>query len=212
MIRLILVRHGNTFEKDQTPVQVGARTDLPLTEKGRRQAEAMARFLKVENILPAAIYRGPLKRQIETAQIIGNPFRLKDIEEPVLTEIDYGPWEGFSAEEIQSKWPREYGEWTEKAVWAEGIFGGEPPLLAIEKWVSDLKKTHLPGSTIVGVSSNGLIRYFYALAKKQWEHLVQTRQMETLKVKTGHFSELFLFEDRLEINRWNASPQSNQLV
>jgi len=191
---------------------VGARTDLPLTEKGRQQAEAMACFLKAENIFPAAIYRGPLKRQIETAQIIGNPFRLTSIEEPVLTEIDYGLWEGLSAQEIQSKWPREYVEWTEKALWAEEIFGGKPPLPKIEKWVSRLIKTHLPGETVVGVSSNGLIRYFYAFLKQKWDRLVQERQMETLKIKTGHFCELFLFEDRIEITRWNGSPQLHQML
>jgi probable phosphoglycerate mutase len=33
--RIIIARHGNTFTKDQTPLRVGARTDLPLVETER---------------------------------------------------------------------------------------------------------------------------------------------------------------------------------
>jgi len=208
MIRLILVRHGNTFETGQIAVQIGARTDMPLTEKGRKQAGDIARFLQMEQIHPAAIYRGPLKRQIETAQIIGKPFRLEGIAESVLTEIDYGTWEGLEAESIRSKWPSEYSEWAASARWAERIFGGDHPLPAIERWIDHLKKTHQSGDTIIGVSSYGLIRYFYALWKNHWDFLVSKKQIETLKVKTGHFCELLLLEDGVEIRKWNESPQS----
>ena len=37
-IRLILVRHGNTFEAGQKCVKVGSKTDMPLTAQGLRQA------------------------------------------------------------------------------------------------------------------------------------------------------------------------------
>ena len=37
MIRLIVVRHGNTFNKGDVILRVGARTDLPLTAEGMRQ-------------------------------------------------------------------------------------------------------------------------------------------------------------------------------
>ena len=33
--RIIIARHGNTFTKDQTPLRVGAGTDLPLVETER---------------------------------------------------------------------------------------------------------------------------------------------------------------------------------
>ena len=31
MTTLVVIRHGNTFEADEEPRRVGARTDLPLT-------------------------------------------------------------------------------------------------------------------------------------------------------------------------------------
>ncbi len=135
---------------------------------------------------------------------------MEDRFESVLTEIDYGAWEGLSSEEIASQWPREYADWTEKSAWAEDIFEGTPPLSAIEEWIACLKNTHRPGETVLGVSSNGLIRFFYALSKQEWDRLSQERQMEALKVKTGHFCELLLGDRNLEIKRWNASPQSIQ--
>ena len=62
MIRLILMRHGNTFEAGQTPVQVGTRTDLPLTAQGLAQAKEMLNYLTAEGISPEAIFAGKLKR------------------------------------------------------------------------------------------------------------------------------------------------------
>ncbi|MCL4553141.1 MAG: histidine phosphatase family protein, partial [Candidatus Marsarchaeota archaeon] len=92
MIRLFLLRHGNTFETGQTPVQIGAKTDLPLTNKGREQAAAFAQFM-TQLPTPAAIYAGSLKRQIETAQIVAQALHaetLLHLNEEALTEIDYG--------------------------------------------------------------------------------------------------------------------------
>ena len=43
---LLLARHGNTFEKGDKVVWVGARTDIPLTAKGRDQAAALAAGLQ----------------------------------------------------------------------------------------------------------------------------------------------------------------------
>ncbi|HAO37083.1 MAG TPA: histidine phosphatase family protein, partial [Hyphomonas sp.] len=38
MARLIIVRHGNTFDKGDTVTRVGGRTDLPLSASGLAQA------------------------------------------------------------------------------------------------------------------------------------------------------------------------------
>ena len=52
MITLVIARHGNTFESGETPRRVGARTDLPLTEKGRQQAQAIGHYLKEHDLIP----------------------------------------------------------------------------------------------------------------------------------------------------------------
>lgn len=208
-IRLILARHGNTFEAAETPVQVGARTDKALTAHGREQARRFAECLKSAGIIPAAIYAGTLKRQIETAQIVARKLHAEDrlhLNEHALTEIDYGQWEGLTSEAIAAQWPKEYESWTSQAYWPDGIFGKSEleHVIAIGEWLNLLRQTYASNDTIVGVTSNGIIRYFYTFYGKEWERLVQERQMDALKVKTGHFCELFLTQDELKVNRWNV--------
>lgn len=190
MTRLILMRHGNTFEEGETPVQVGARTDLSLTGKGRGQAEAMLRYLLEQKICPKAIFAGSLKRQTESAQIIAQGFGLAFEHEPALTEIDYGVWEGLTAEEIAGRWPTEHAEW-EAGKWQRTIFGGteEGSLRAVEAWLGRLRKACREDDVILGVTSNGLLRRF-----------------RNEKVKTGHFCELVLLGERVSIQKWNVKP------
>ena len=166
----------------------------------------MARFLLSKDLRPAAIYRGPLKRQEETAELIADPFQIVPQIAPVLSEIDYGPWEGLTAEAIAAKWPEAYALWTGRGVWPERIFGGAPPVKSLENWLRQLAETHRPGDTVLAVSSNGLIRYFYSFAKEAWNCLAETDQMETIKVKTGHFCDLLLIDGRVEVKSWNQKP------
>ena len=210
-IRLILVRHGNTFESGQTPTQVGARTDLPLTDQGRIQAQCFARYLTSQQIQPHAIYAGALKRQIETAQILGSYLQAENtiqLHQPALTEIDYGSWEGLTSDEITEQWPNEYKAWTAQSQWP-AIFGStrESHLRDINTWLDELRSRYAAGETVVGVTSNGIIRFFYSFQDKEWQNLIHTHRMEDLKVKTGHFCELLLFKDCLQIKQWNKDPK-----
>lgn len=191
MIHLILVRHGNTFEEGQIPLQVGAKTDLPLTEKGRHQAEQMALYLKRQNRSPAAIFAGPLKRQTESAQIIANAFSLPFHCESALTEIDYGLWEGLSADELSKRWPQEYAAWNESAKWPENLFGSSSNehKMKLEQWLQRLRASSPMNGPIIAVTSNGLLRFF-----------------KNEKVKTGHFCEIILSLEDYQITSWNRNP------
>lgn len=190
MTRLILMRHGNTFEEGQIAVQVGARTDLPLTAAGRMQAEKMCRYLQAKGIAPQAIFAGELKRQTESARRIGEALGLHWQHAPALTEIDYGLWEGLTAEEIECKWPQEYAEWTQEAKWQSHIFQGtyENHWGRLQTWLDELKHRY-PGATVLGVTSNGLLRFF-----------------RNEKVKTGRFCDLELHAGRIKILSWNQFP------
>jgi probable phosphoglycerate mutase len=171
--RLILVRHGNTFEEGMTPIQVGCRTDLPLTSYGQAQAKALLFHAD-------SVYSGPLKRHKETALVFGKNV----IIEPALNEIDYGPWEGLTADEIKAKWPQEYEAWNAQGKWPHGIFVGTPEkhLEMLKNWVKTLS------GTVVGVTSGGILR------------LLGPNQP---KVNTGHYCE---FDLNLNVLRWNVKP------
>jgi broad specificity phosphatase PhoE len=183
--RLILMRHGNTFEEGQTPLQVGARTDLPLTEFGRGQAERMARFLQKEGWVPELVFAGPLRRQTESAEIVAKEFALPVCIDFRLNEIDYGSWEGLSPEAIAQKWPKEHASWNE-GTWQGEIFGGtrEGHIEAIEQWCFALK-----ANVVFACTSNGLLRLF-----------------RNEKVKTGNYCVVDLIHGKLVIEQWNRQP------
>ena len=211
MIRLILVRHGNTFDSYQTPTMVGARSDLPLTTRGCEQAQQFARYLISEKINPNIIYAGGLKRQIQTAQIVSKHLPIEcpvQSHEAALTEIDYGAWEGLTQEEILKEWPREYDDWTAESRWATGIFGRtqEEHVRDIKNWILHLRTSYAPGDVVVAVTSNGVIRFFHSLHESEWRIYVKERQMERLKVKTGHFCELLISKELINIKCWNVKP------
>jgi broad specificity phosphatase PhoE len=209
-IRLILVRHGNTFEAGQVCTHVGARTDLSLTTEGREQAKRVGHYLSSQGIQPTAIYAGKLKRQIETSLIIGETLNVSHLHlnEPALTEVDFGLWEGLTTEAITKRWKKEYEDWSKGGIWPEGIFEGtlDAHLNEINNWIAHLRSDYKPGESIVGVTSNGIIRYFHSFAAEKWNHCVQTRNMEALKVKTGHLCELLLSADDLKVISWNKNP------
>ena len=110
--RVHLVRHGAT-EWSVTGQHTG-RTDIPLTEEGRHQAERLAARLARERF--ALVLVSPLARARETAEITG----FGDVAEvdPDLVEWDYGDYDGRTAAEIR----RERPGWTP---WHGGFPGGE---------------------------------------------------------------------------------------
>ncbi len=210
-IHIFLSRHGNTFEAGQIPTQVGLKTDLPLTEQGRAQALAFAAYLKQNQITPAAIYAGSLQRQTAYAQIIAQELDMESklhLFNPALNEIDYGAWEGLTADEITRSWPEVYAAWIEQASWANNIFRGslEAHIQAIKTWLEELRHQYTQGDVVVGVTSNGIMRFFQSFDVNLWNSAVQNARMEDLKVKTGHFCELLLSQDSLIVKSWNQKP------
>ncbi len=91
-MKLYLVRHGQTDYNLRNLLQ--GSTDNPLNETGRQQARHLARMLR--NVPFEVIYSSPLKRALETAEIIreANVNRPPILLDERLREIDMGEWEG----------------------------------------------------------------------------------------------------------------------
>lgn len=109
---LWLIRHGETewsLGKKHT-----GRTDIALTEHGRRRAEELRDYLSGMEF--AAVFTSPLKRARETCAIagFGDVAKVDD----GLLEWDYGVHEGRTTEEIRAEAPG----WS---VWKDEIAGGE---------------------------------------------------------------------------------------
>ena len=117
---LVLVRHGQTTWVAEGRFQGSA--DPPLSTIGEAQAAAVAARLARPQDFPAlplpagaprAIWHSPLERAAWTARAIWSA-RGQDvplIAEPGLVELAQGEWEGLTATEVVSRWPRELAAW-----------------------------------------------------------------------------------------------------
>ena len=106
-----LVRHGET--EWSTSGRHTGRSDIPLTDGGRRQAEALARRLAGRAF--ALVLTSPRSRATETARLAGFPDALIDAD---LGEWDYGAFEGRTTADIRTEIP----DWS---VWTGPWRGGE---------------------------------------------------------------------------------------
>ncbi|MDP1721645.1 MAG: histidine phosphatase family protein [Candidatus Gottesmanbacteria bacterium] len=101
-ITLIVIRHGET--KWNTERRMQGQTDIPLNLMGIKQAERMAKQLKMYPI--QSFYSSPLKRAHRTARIIhalhdDAPLHLHDD----LKERSFGVGEGMTYDEITRQFP-----------------------------------------------------------------------------------------------------------
>ena len=105
MGHLFVIRHGQT-EWSAVGRHTG-RTDLPLTEMGRRQGEALAKMIADRHF--EMVLTSPLLRARVTCDLAG----LGDqaVIEPDLAEWDYGEFEGVTTDEIRQRIPH-WSIWT----------------------------------------------------------------------------------------------------
>ena len=90
--KLIVARHGETEWNTQGRVQ--GHLDSPLTDRGRRQSEALARAVAAEPI--AAIYSSDLGRALDTAAPVARVFGLAVRTELRLRERHLGVFQGLT--------------------------------------------------------------------------------------------------------------------
>jgi broad specificity phosphatase PhoE len=117
--RIVMIRHGETV--GNSSVRFHGSSDIPLSDEGRGQLRRASTSLRTEVF--DLVVASPLCRSWEGASIVsgGAPIRL----EGDFREIDFGRWEGLTAEEIRASDPVLYEDWQGKVEGFE-FPGGEP--------------------------------------------------------------------------------------
>ncbi|MFG1805938.1 histidine phosphatase family protein [Streptomyces sp. NPDC049040] len=116
--RILLVRHGQT-EWSLSGRHTG-RTDIPLTDEGRRTARLLGDRLAGapwNGLRDVEVRTSPLRRAADTCHEAGFAGAK---EWDALLEWDYGDYEGLKPAEIQALRPG----WN---IWRNGVPGGESP-------------------------------------------------------------------------------------
>jgi broad specificity phosphatase PhoE len=165
---LFLVRHATT-EASLAGVNLGQHDDAPLTPAGQQLAARTGGAIRAElAALPEGEIRlvsSPARRCRETAAAVGGA--LDDATHPLqvdpgLWEIDYGAWEGLTAEQSMARDPQLRTAW-EADPYTTRTPGGESGadvarrafavLMPLEAWLAEQ-----PGRAAVVVSHNHVVR------------------------------------------------------
>jgi probable phosphoglycerate mutase len=188
--RLVLVRHGET-EWSRSGRHTG-RTDIPLTDIGRAQAERLGLALRGRTF--SRVLSSPLGRALDTCRLAGFGDRVELVDD--LREWDYGAYEGRTRVEIAAEIP----DWT---VWTHPIVGGES-LDDVGRRADRVIATTLPIGGDVLLFAHGHILRILAARWIEEPPVLGSR----LELATATVSELGWEQERRVIEGWNATPGS----
>lgn len=103
---LVLIRHGETVSNRLQ--RFAGWSDEHLTDEGRERVQALARRLGIRG---GRLYTSPVRRAVETAEILAAELSLPVHTVHDLHEIDIGEWTGLTESEIRERWPEAYRTW-----------------------------------------------------------------------------------------------------
>ncbi len=181
-----LVRHGET--KWSRTGQHTGRSDIPLTARGREQAEALAGRLAGREF--ALVLSSTLQRAWETCQLAG--FGEQAQLDPNLREWDYGDYEGITTAEIRET--RE--EWN---LWADGVPNGETLSQVAARALDVIDRASQAEGDVVLFAHGHLLRILGA----SWIGLAP-QQGRLLALSTASISVLSYERESRVISQWNV--------
>lgn len=196
MRRLFIIRHGNTFASSAEARRVGARTDIPLVDSGRDQADRLGEWFAQQKLPIDRLFSSPLLRARETAdRITAATGHARDGTLDWLGEIDHGPDEGKPEAEVLARiGAQALADWDERGIAPDGwIVDADRRMAAWRAFFADAR-----GGIDLLVTSNGAARF--AL-------LAAGLPLGTLKLRTGAFGELAVDADgKVILVRWDERP------
>ena len=116
-----LVRHGQTAH-NRDGLGLG-RDDVPLTEVGIAQANAVAERFATEPVV--RVLSSPLSRALTVAKLVSAPHSLQPVVLEALTELDVGETEGLGFPVMRERFPDFLKHWGSDEGWRARMPGGE---------------------------------------------------------------------------------------
>jgi len=107
MAKIILARHGETVWNIEKIYR--GRADVNLDEMGIKQAELLGNYLSNWGL--EAIYSSPLRRALDTANIVARYQKIGVQIAEGLIDFDYGEWQALPEQEVKKLYPALLNEW-----------------------------------------------------------------------------------------------------
>lgn len=184
MTSLILIRHGETDWNVAGRWQ--GQADVPLNERGHRQAQALAERLAGTAL--AAIYASDLLRARETAAALAQVTGLPVLLDPRLREIHQGACQGLSIAEIRAR----FSAWLQARdadPLRVGAPGGELPVVAQQRVVAALDEiaARHPQETVAVVAHGfvlalALLHYWQRPPQEVWSLVSRNGEPQLLEL------------------------------
>ncbi|GAA4789598.1 hypothetical protein GCM10023200_25430 [Actinomycetospora chlora] len=155
MTELVLVRHGETVWHHDN--RYAGRSDVALTDRGRDQAEQLARWAGITRI--DAVHTSPLQRARDTAEPAGRALGVAVAVDERLVEVDFGRGDGLTRDEMRERFPAELDEFL-AAPASSPLPGGEPGADAVARARPALDEavSRHPDGTVLVVGHQTLLR------------------------------------------------------
>jgi broad specificity phosphatase PhoE len=187
---IYMARHGETAWS-RTGQYTGL-TDLPLTERGERNARRLGERLK--GLTFAKVFTSPLRRAMRTSELAG--FGSVAETDPDLVEWDYGDYDGRTTDEIRAERP----DWS---LFRDGCPGGESPQQIAERADRVARRLRAEPGDVLLFSS----RHFLQALAARWIGVEPIAIAESLMLSTASLSALGYIDcfSQPAIRLWNET-------
>lgn len=153
--RIYLIRHGTTTLSAEDRFSGG--TEVDLSDEGRWQAACLARRLADDHI--SAFYCSPMRRTVQTASIIAEPYGLTPVTRDGLREIHHGHWETMTRQEVEDQFTDEYNSWQQDP-FTFAPEGGKSGVMVMARSLPVIREivVNHTGQTVAVISHKATIR------------------------------------------------------
>jgi broad specificity phosphatase PhoE/ribonuclease HI len=202
---VVLVRHGVTPHTLEKRFSGGLASANPgLSDEGRAQVRAVADWLQPLAERVDAIVASPVRRTLESAEILGAALGHAVGVEPGFAEMEFGSWDGLTFAEVGERHPEDLEAWLGSLDVAAG--GGES-FRVVEKRVLDGLARLLEGRagrTVVVVSHVTPIKTLVAHALDAPLEAVFRMELSPASVTVVSY-----VDQRPSLRMYNALPPGN---
>jgi probable phosphoglycerate mutase len=150
---VVLVRHGVTKHTTEKRLSGGLASANPgLSEEGRSEVRATAEWLAPLAEQISAVVASPVRRTMESAEILAEVLGHQVEVEPGFAEMEFGIWDGLTIDEVAQEHHADLDAWLGSLDVAPG--GGESFRVVEARVIDALQRlvdAH-PGQTVVVVS------------------------------------------------------------